>query len=130
MAKQPIQLSEKEIGQIRTMAGMGLSIQKIALILGLSEATFYRKKKLIPEVQAAYETGLAQAEYTISKTLYSMATNDKNLTAIIWWEKTRFGRSEKAEISHTVQSDAPQVVVYLPDNGRDEVKLGKPPKNS
>ncbi|AUB36131.1 Homeodomain-like [Nostoc flagelliforme CCNUN1] len=131
MAKQPIELGNKEIQQIRVMAGMGLSIEKIALILGFSVATFYRKKKLLPEVKSAYDMGLAQSEYSISKTLYEMATTDKNLTAIIWWEKTRFGRSERAEISHTVQTDdKPQILVYLPDNGRDEVKLNKQPKEA
>lgn len=104
MAPKPIKFTRKELDQISIMAGLGLTIERIALILGISPATFYRKKKLQYDVKQAYETGLAKSEYTISKTLFEMATQERNLPAIIWWEKTRFGRTEKLKQSNQSKS--------------------------
>lgn len=122
MAPKPIQFTPKELEQISLMAGLGLPIERIALILGISPATFYRKKKLVYEVKQAYEKGLAKSEFTISKTLFELATQEKNLSAIIWWEKTRFGRAERVETKQSIEIEgdkAPQVVIYLPENERD-----------
>jgi hypothetical protein len=122
MAPKPIKFTQKELDQISIMAGLGLTIERIALILGISPATFYRKKKLVPDVKQAYETGLAKSEYTISKTLFEMATQDRNLPAIIWWEKTRFGRTERIETKQSIEVEGEkqqQVLIYLPENSRD-----------
>ena len=127
-----IDLSKQQLDQIRAMAGFGLPIERIALVLGVSERTLYRKKSMIPEVREAFEQGLAQADFAISKTLYDMAVTDRNLPALIWWEKTRLGRSDRATISHESDQDlAPKTVskvfIHLPDNERDDegiVKVG------
>ncbi len=119
-ASRSISVTNKELQQIKVLAGFGLSIPKIALVLGISESTFYRRKRLLPAVKEAYEQGIALAEYAIAKTLYDMATVDRNLGAIIWWEKTRFGRSDRPAIETVdVTENQPQIVLYLPENERD-----------
>jgi hypothetical protein len=112
-------LTQKELDQISIMAGMGMTLEKIALVLGISERTLYRRKRINPLAQAAFEKGKSLAEYQVSKSLFEMAVNEKNLGAIIWYEKTRCGRSEKQEISHQIEGNAQQVLIYLPDNERD-----------
>lgn len=120
MARPRIEITETTIGQIERMAGIGLTTEKIALVLNISPRTFFRWQKE-PQVKAAFDRGRVLAELNVGRAIYEMATVDRNLSAAIWWEKTRLGRSEKQEVAHSHQAaeGTGQVVVYLPENNRD-----------
>ncbi|XHX80819.1 MAG: hypothetical protein RBJ76_13070 [Stenomitos frigidus ULC029] len=128
MARKTI-LTQQDIDQIQTMAGLGLTLDKIALVLSVqgrnvSKSTLETWKRENSDVQQAFQRGIALAELKIAKTLYEIATVDRNLGALIWYEKSRFGRREvsRQEVHHSADQDsAPQVVVYMPNNGRDTV---------
>jgi DNA-binding XRE family transcriptional regulator len=115
-----IEITERDIGQIERMAGLGLTVEKIALVLGVSRRTVFRWMG-DERIKTSFEKGRVLAELNVGKAIYEMATVDRNLSAAIWWEKTRLGRSEKQEVSHThaANEGAGQVVVYLPENFRD-----------
>lgn len=114
-----IEISESAIGQIERMAAIGLTTEKIAIVLNISPRTFFRWQK-DERVKSAFARGRALAELNVGKTLYELAVVERNLAAIVWYEKTRLGRREKQEFSHThAASDGKQVIVYLLDNGRD-----------
>jgi len=113
--------TEAELRSIGVMAGYGMPIGHIAAILDVSESTFYRNKKWNPIVKKAYDKGLARARLAVGKTLFEKATTDREIAAIIWYEKTRCGMSEKREETQQVTNvDRPQnVAIYLPENSRE-----------
>lgn len=112
--------TDAELRSIGIMAGYGMPIAQIAAILGISESTFYRNKKWLPAVKEAFDKGAARARLAIAKTLFEKATNERDNVALIWWEKTRYGMSEKREEQLEVSAEKQQnVAIYIPENNRD-----------
>jgi len=113
--------TEAELRSIGVMAGYGLPVGHMAAILGVSESTLYRNKKWNPTIKEAYDKGLARARITVAKVLFEKATVDRDMTAIIWYEKTRCGMRERTEEApQQINLDRPQTVsIYLPENNRD-----------
>jgi len=97
------------------MAGLGLTLDNIARVLGISPRLLDNWLKN-PDINALYKKGQGRAEVDISKTLFELAKSG-NVTAIIWYEKTRCGRSDRTEIKHSGDAESP-VRIFLPDNGR------------
>lgn len=83
-----------DISQVEKLAAQGLSQAEICLCLGISETTLYERKRESADFAEAIKSGKAKAASEISNTLYQMARG-KDLGAIIWWEKTRRGLSDK-----------------------------------
>ena len=92
-----IELTQRDIEQIETMAGLGMSMERICLVLSTSDrpislATLERRKSESKKAQAAWERGQAVGETRISKRLYDVAL-EGDVTALIWIEKTRYRRA-------------------------------------
>jgi hypothetical protein len=88
-------LSDDTYRQVETLAGFGLTRDKIALVIGISLATLTRHKKNDKRFADAYARGIAKAEGMVARTLYDRATKDGgDMSAIKWWEQTRAGRVE------------------------------------
>ena len=83
-----------DTSQIEVYAAQGLSQAEICLCLGISEDTLSRRKADSASIADAIKRGKARAASEIADKLYQMAKN-KDLGAIIWWEKTRRGLSDK-----------------------------------
>ncbi|MGC8710972.1 MAG: hypothetical protein ACP5RH_01135 [Leptodesmis sp.] len=98
VGRKKIQLSERDLEQIEVMAGFGLQEDRIARVIGISPKTLQRRKKEMELLQEAIERGRAKAEVAIGRSLYNLAVVDQNISAIIWYEKTRCGRSERSQI--------------------------------
>jgi hypothetical protein len=75
--------------QARTLAGLGLPQQKIALLMGISPTT------LRLHYEHELELGDAQATQQVATTLFTRATRGGDLAAAIFWMKCRGGWSEK-----------------------------------
>lgn len=103
-----------DTAQIEKLAAHGLSQAEICLCLGISEDTLTRRKQDSADVADAIKRGKASAAREISDVLYEMAKG-KDLGAIIWWEKTRRGLSDKTT---TVVA---QEVDYILDRLRDSL---------
>ena len=99
-------ISPSQLPEIERMAGLGLSEQKIAVILGLSVPTFIARKQDDPRIGLAIEKGRADAEEKIGQTLYDKALGG-DLGSIVWWEKTRAGRFERRREEHTGKDGGP-----------------------
>jgi len=115
MGRRRIPITERDKQQIEVLAGLGLTLDNIARVLGISPRTLDRWLKN-PDILALYKKGQARAEIEISKALFELAKSGC-ISAIIWYEKTRCGRSDRAEVKHTGDAESP-VRIFLPDNGR------------
>lgn len=85
-----------DISRIEELAAQGLSQAEICLCLGISESTLYNRKRECEEFEDAIKRGKAKAASEIANRLYQMAKGG-DLGAIIWYEKTRRGLSDKIQ---------------------------------
>lgn len=108
----PFEITARDQQQIEVLAGLGLSLDRVALVLGISGSTLDRWLQA-DEVKMLYKNGVAKAETTIAKTLFEKA-KDGDMTALIWYEKTRMGRSDRTEVKHTGSADSPVEIVLSP----------------
>ena len=110
MPKPKIQI---DTSQIEIYAAQGLSLAEICLCLGISESTLYGRKRESAEIAEAIKRGKARAASEIANQLYQMAKG-KDLGAIIWWEKTRRGLSDKT--TTIVEQEVDYILDRLRDN--------------
>ncbi len=113
-----IEITDKMLGQIETLAGYGLSLAQIAAVIGISEGSLVKKKTDEERVSKVLEAGRAKAQGRVGKSLFERAV-DGDVAAIRWYEMTRAGRTAEARLQQTIEANVTQAVtVYLPDNGR------------
>ena len=87
-------LTDRDIAQVEKLAGYGLTEAAIAHILDLSSRSFRDKKTANARIFAALEKGKAAAEAKVAQAVYMRALRG-DMTAAIWWEKTRANRSDR-----------------------------------
>jgi len=96
------------MAQIEAMAGVGLKVEQMAAILGMSKATFDRRMRDTPGASEALEKGRARASFTISKTAFEMAKGGHHVAMTIFWLKCREGWRETPQaIEHSGPDGAP-----------------------
>jgi transposase-like protein len=134
--------SPEDIEQVKTLAAYGLSKQQISAILGVSEETFNKNRDVF---LGAMNTGLAVAAGRVGQSLYEQAVGG-SLGHIVWWEKTRMGRSDRVVVENTGAGGGPiettatvehtgevhttgRIALYLPSNGRGDV-VPEPPTDA
>lgn len=115
------EITQEHLRQIETLAGLGHIMPEIALVIGISPETLKRRKRDMEEVEEAIQRGRAKANVSVSRKLFDLCMAS-HFPAIVWWEKTRGGRTEKTMVEHTgmPQQEQSKVVVVLPDNGRGD----------
>jgi len=96
-----------EIRQIEAMAGLGMSGQDIAHVMGISRSTLYKRLKdsglSSDTIKAQRKKGVAK----VRQTLYQMATSGKVPAATFFYLKTIGGLREKDRIEHTGKDGKP-----------------------
>lgn len=107
--KPKIELDQEKIEEL---AGLGLTREEIALSLGVSYSTLNRRAKESEEIEAAMKRGRALANIKVAGELMK-AIEKGNVTAIIFYLKTRAGWTEKQKIEAEV-SQRESVPVGLP----------------
>ena len=90
--------------RVEELAAQGLTQAEICLCLGISEKTLERRKAELSVVTDAINSGRAKAASEVANVLYLKATKDKDLGAIIWWEKTRRGLSDRVQQQITLDA--------------------------
>lgn len=113
------------------MAQLGLNDREMALLLDMHRETFAKYKPDFFDVAIA--KGTARGKMASGLVLFREMQSG-NMTALIWYEKTRHGMTEK---THTIVSDpngdplpATQVnhttvAIFLPPNGREIAAPGQ-----
>lgn len=91
---------EIDLTEVERLAGLGLTLEEVSLSLGISERTLYSNKAQNAEVAEAIKRGQTRANTEVASVLFNKA-KDGDMTAVIWWEKTRAGRSDKLAVDHS-----------------------------
>jgi len=98
---------ELDINEIETLAGQGLTQREICYCLGISQDTLNRRKKS-SDFAEAIARGQARSHQRVANALFEKAIAG-DLGAIIWYEKTRCGLTDRQNITHQVE--APSITV-------------------
>jgi hypothetical protein len=91
-------LNEIDLGEVERLSGLGLTEKQIHEALGIPSRTFYRRKADEESLREALSKGKSKVMAEVSNRLYELCRKG-NVTAIIWFEKTRFGFSDHVTLS-------------------------------
>src|SRR5688572_17396180 len=95
MGRIKIEFDEEDIRQVETMSGLGLNMDEIAAILGVSKDTVERRMNENGDLKAAIERGRAVAKNVITRTAYEMAKKGTVPAMTMFWLKCRANWTEK-----------------------------------
>jgi hypothetical protein len=115
MSRKAFVADEAMRERVRYLAGVGVSQDDIARIIGCDPKTL--RKRLRDEL----DRGVAEANATVCGYLFA-AAKAGNISAIIFWLKTRaHWRERPAEeaVPHRAVDETNSPVLVLPDNSRD-----------
>ena len=116
-------LTPEQLGQVESMAGLGLSKPKMASILGISAGTFDRLYRHDAAVRDAAAKGEAVASNNVLGSLYEKCTVDKDTAAIKFWCMTREGMSTKNRLEVTGPEGGPiQMAELTPSEKKKSLK--------
>ncbi len=110
--KRLFTLEERKL--VELLYGMGVRLEEIGKQLDCSVSTIQRNFK------KEMERGQGVANAAVAKSLFMLATGKPSgpmVTAVIWWEKTRAGKSDKVQLN---TGPNVKVVIGMPDNGRGD----------
>ena len=117
MARKAFVVDEAVREQVRHLAGLGVPQEEIARRIGCAPKTLRK------QCREDLDRGMAEANAEVSGALFHAATTEGNVTAQIFWLKTRAQWRENKASDDPVSGSDPetnsQVVLLLPDNGRD-----------
>jgi hypothetical protein len=89
-----------DIKEVERLAGLGLNNEEIALALGISDTTLYRRKADTESFERAIARGKARTKRNIGNKVYEKAM-DGDSSMLKWFEQSRFGYSEKQSVDHS-----------------------------
>lgn len=96
MPRKKHQPTEKERGQVNAMAAYGVPEDRIALVIGIAPKTL--RKHYRRELDTAHTEATAK----VAECLWNNATKKNNVSAQIFWMKTRGGwREAPQELQHS-----------------------------
>jgi hypothetical protein len=109
MARPKIEI---DISRVEELAAQGLTQVEICLCLGISPKTLERRKVEMSVLTDAINRGKAKAASEVANVLYLKATKDRDLGAIIWYEKTRRGLSDRQAVEHSGPEGRPIAIEF------------------
>lgn len=89
MARPKPKFTDEQMRQAETMAGLGMSVEKIAAVLNIPKRTFERMIADDAEISGGLEKARATAEGQITKTAYELARSGKVPAMTMFWLKCR-----------------------------------------
>jgi len=78
---------------VENAAGMGMTHEDISLLLGIRDPKTLRRR-----YRRELDSGMPKAKLQVATKLFEKCMAGDN-TAIIWWEKTRAGRSDRLTLA-------------------------------
>jgi len=102
-------LTPTETKELQRLAGLGLSVEQCANVMGYSRATLFRRIKDDPKCLRLYKIGKDQAAGKIAGKLFEQAM-DGNVACIIFYLKTQCGWRET---DHNTVADIPPITITV-----------------
>ena len=106
--RDPLTVMKNNIDQIRELASLNLSIQKICACIGISLTAFYNHKDAYPEIDRAIEEGRAMGVQKVAEALKATAQKG-NVTAQIFYLKNadpEMWNKESTTINQNITANA------------------------
>lgn len=102
--------------KVEGLAAIGLSMDEIAISLGITPRTLYRKKKEFDHFRQAIERGRSRGNNAMANKLWELGMAG-NLGAIIFFLKARAGWRDQADpnVNVTVNNGIPGGAHYSPE---------------
>ena len=95
MGKKYIEFTPEDLKKIEHMAGLGLNLNQISHVMGISETTLDRRIAKDPEIKGAILRGRSVASYAVRNTAYKLAVSGTCYAMTIFWLKCREGFMDK-----------------------------------
>ena len=108
--------------KVENLASQGLTVDQIALVLGVSHWTIYERQNEFPEFSDAIKRGRGKGIANVTNALYQKATVDRDNTAIIFYLKNRAGWVDKQEIQSTVEQRHIIDLTRIPDDQLESIE--------
>lgn len=87
--------------QVSALRGVGLTGEEIATFMGVSRQTLYAHYK------DELDKGAVRSNAAVARALYTNAVSNNNVTAQIWWTKTRMGWKETTTVENVGPGGGP-----------------------
>ena len=117
MNKRKIELTAETLKKIEDHALHGLNKTQIAAALGISLSTLERRENETPDVvQDAIDRGRARGVYDVAESLYTMATQDKIVSAAIKYLEFVGGWTDRKQIDITEKKLEPLIIEVTPSS--------------
>jgi len=108
--------------QVENLAAQGLTVDQIALVLGVHKATLFDKQNEYPDFSDAIKRGRGKGIANVTNALYEKATVDKDNTAMIFYLKNRAGWVDKQEVQSTVEQRHVIDLTRIPDDQLESIE--------
>ena len=108
--------------KVENLSAQGLTVDQIALVLGVSHWTIYERQNEFPEFSDALKRGQASGIDQVTNALFENATVGKDNTAIIFYLKNRAGWVDKQEIQSTVEQRHVIDLTRIPDDQLESIE--------
>jgi len=102
------EITPELLQRIEKYAGLLLTHEEIAIILGIGERTFREMMERDPVISAVYKKGFQSVKYQAVSTLRTVIKDGEvrdKLTACMFLLKTRFGFREKEKTDNTEKTE-------------------------
>ena len=103
IGRPKFEITEAICAKAEHLASKGLTVDQIAAVFGVSDATIYERQIETPDFSDALKRGRASGIVNVTNALYEKATVDKDNTAMIFWLKNRAGWVDKQETNTTIE---------------------------
>lgn len=122
------EFDEADIEKIERMAGIGLTLTQIAIILGMSDRSFSRHKKQIPEVEEAFQRGKVLAIEAVASNLFELCM-EKHAPSIMFFLKTQGRWKEvnrvETQVNDVTENKAPNVSISMDLSNASDAQIDK-----
>ena len=107
--------------KVENLSAQGLTVDQIALVLGVSHWTIYERQNEFPEFSDALKRGRGKGVANVTNALYTKAVDGDN-TAMIFYLKNRAGWVDKQEVQSTVEQRHVIDLTRIPDDQLESIE--------
>jgi len=99
MSRKPHQPTDEQRKTVKAMVGYGIVQDDIATVIGIDPKTMRL------HYAAEIAKGAIEANAQVAQSLFQNATKHRNVTAQIWWTKTRMGWKETLHLGNADEAN-------------------------